>query len=212
MRKLSFYEQISIVTPGSVFLFGIMFYIPELKDILAKEGFSIGGLGIFIIIAFATGHLLAALGNIIENIYWQFHGGTPSNWIAGINPRLLSVPQINKIEILIATRFEIKIPPISEFAIKDWSPIFRQIYSDVEANGKPKRANTFNGNYGLNRGLCAAAFALSIFIIIISYDQWTISLTLLIVGLIYLYRMHRFGVHYAKEIYNQFLLLPPKNN
>ena len=35
-----------------------------------------------------------------------------------------------------------------------------------------------------------------------------LSVGLLGISLIYLYRMQRFGVHYAREIYNQFLLLP----
>jgi hypothetical protein len=89
-----------------------------------------------------------------------------------------------------------------------WSPVFRQIYSDVEKNGKPARGDIFNGNYGLNRGLCAAALALSVAIIILSTSNWQVSLGLLAVSSVYLYRTHRFGVHYAREILNQFLLLP----
>jgi hypothetical protein len=77
MNKLSFYEQVGIVIPGSVFLFGLMFYVPALHDVLAKDGISIGGLGIFVIISYAVGHLLAALGNVIENLHWRLKGGMP---------------------------------------------------------------------------------------------------------------------------------------
>jgi hypothetical protein len=38
--------------------------------------------------------------------------------------------------------------------------------------------------------------------------QWPIALALVFIGSVYLYRMHRFGVYYAREVYNQFLLLP----
>lgn len=136
-------------------------------------------------------------------------GGMPSNWIVGPNPRLLSTSQITKVEALTETRLGLNAPPFTELTAKTWSPIFRQIYSDVEKYGKPDRGNTFNGNYGLNRGLCAAALALAAAILIQSpSSQWGVSLALVGVSFIYLFRMHRFGVHYAREIYNQFLLLP----
>ncbi len=77
MNKLSFYDQAGIVTPGAVFLFGMMFYKPALRDVFAKDGVSVGGLGIFVIISYASGHLLAALGNVIEKLYWRSKGGVP---------------------------------------------------------------------------------------------------------------------------------------
>lgn len=212
MKKLSFYEQIGIVTPGAVFLFGMMFYIPELRDVFAKDGVSVGGLGIFVIISYAAGHLLAALGNVIENLYWQLRGGMPSNWIVGISPRLLSSAQVAKVEALVTARLGLTLSPIADLTASSWFPIFRQIYSDVEKHGKTGRGDTFNGNYGLNRGLCSASLALSLAIIIQAPAQWLVSLGLVGVSVVYLYRMHRFGVHYAREIYNQFLLLPSETS
>jgi hypothetical protein len=209
MNKLSFYEQVGIVIPGSVFLFGVMFYVPALRDVLAKDGISIGGLGIFVIISYAVGHLLAALGNGIENVYWRLKGGMPSNWIVGPNPRLLSSSQISKVEALVASRLGLSVPPFTELTESAWHPIFRQIYSDVEHHGKPGRGDAFNGIYGLNRGLSAATFALAVAIVILAPAQWIVSAGLLVVSVVYLYRMHRFGVHYAHEVYNQFLLLAP---
>jgi hypothetical protein len=111
MNKLSFYEQVGIVIPGAGFLFGLLFYIRDLRDLLAKDGVSIGGLGIFVIISYAVGHLLAALGNGIENLYWLCRGGMPSNWIIGPSPGLLSSGQINKVEALVASRLGISMPP-----------------------------------------------------------------------------------------------------
>ena len=210
MKKLSFYEQVGIVTPGAVFLFGMMFYVPGLRDVFAKDGVSVGGLGIFVIISYAIGHLLAALGNVIENLYWRMRGGMPSDWIVGPKPRLLTSAQIVKVEALTVARFGLILSPFAELTRKTWFPIFRQIYSDVEKHGKPGRGDTFNGIYGLNRGLCAAALALALAILIMAPAQWIVSLGLVGVSLVYLYRMHRFGVHYAREIYNQFLLLPPE--
>ena len=73
-------------------------------------------------------------------------------------------------------------------------------------NGKPQRIDTFNGNYGLNRGLCAATLALGVLYLIAK--DWVVAVGLLCVSATYLYRAQRFGVHYAREMYVQFLLLP----
>jgi hypothetical protein len=208
MNKLSFYEQAGIVTPGAVFLFGIMFYIPGLLEVFAKDGVSVGGLGIFVIISYAIGQLLAAFGNIIENIYWNMRSGMPSDWIVGPKPRLLTSAQIVKVEALATARLGLTMSPFIELTRSTWFPVFRQIYSDVEKHGKPGRGDTFNGIYGLNRGLCVSALALSVAIFIKAPAQWGVGLGLIAVSLVYLYRMHRFGVHYAREIYNRFLLLP----
>jgi hypothetical protein len=208
MNKLTFYEQVGIVIPGAIFLFGLMFFIPALHNIFAKDGISIGGLGIFVILSYAVGQLVAALGNGIENVYWHFKGGMPSNWIIGPNPRLLSAGQIAKVEAQTASRLGVTVSPLSQVTAATWFPVFRQIYSDVERYGKLARGDTFNGLYGLNRGLCAAALGLAIAALVLAPNQWFVSLGLLGVSVAYLYRMQRFGVHYAREIYNQFLLLP----
>jgi len=163
-----------------------------------------------VIISYAAGHLLAALGNGIESLYWRCGGGMPSNWIVGRSPRLLSSGQIGKVEAFVASRLGIR-PPLAEVTPSVWFPVFREIYSDVRRHGKPDRGDTFNGIYGLNRGLSAAALALAVAVVILAPSQWIVSLGLLGISSIYLYRMHRFGVHYAREVYNQFLLLPPEH-
>ena len=85
----------------------------------------------------------------------------PSNWIVGTKPRLLSPAQIVKIESLTSARLGLTIPPLKKMTPDDWFPIFRQIYSEVEKQGKSARGDIFNGIYGLNRGLCAATLALA---------------------------------------------------
>jgi hypothetical protein len=208
VNKFSFYEQVGIVIPGAVFLFVAMFYIPELRDVLGKEGINLGGLGVFLLIAYATGHLLAALGNLIETAFWRTRGGMPTNWIVGTRPRLLSPEQIVRLEVAVDKRLGLNIKPLRDFNGSIWFPICRQIDADVETHGKTSRVETFNGNYGLNRGLCAAMLALALGGLVIEPKRWFISLMFAVLSAVYLYRMHRFGVHYARELYNQFLLLP----
>jgi hypothetical protein len=61
---------------------------------------------------------------------------------------------------------------------KVWWPISRQIYTDIAKNGKPDRIDTFNGMYGLNRGLAAATFALACVGAV--QGKWSIALGLLL--------------------------------
>lgn len=182
-----------------------MFYIPALRDLLAKETISVGGLGIFLILSYAAGQLIAAVGNLIEGIYWRLRGGMPSGWVIGPKPRLLNPSQISRLQAAVAQNLGLELPTLSELTGTAWFPIFRQIYSYTETNGKPARAEAFNGNYGLNRGLGVSTLALSLIAIASDPYHWAIALGLFIASLTYLYRMHRFGVHYAREVYSQFL-------
>jgi hypothetical protein len=183
-----------------------MFYMPELRDILGSDGVSIGGLGVFLLVAFATGHLLAALGNVIEAAYWRTRGGMPSSWVVGGNPRLLSPEQIARLEAAVSARLGLAIR-LRDFDGRAWFPISRQIYADVERHGRAGRVDAFNGTYGLNRGLCGAMLALAVGGVILQPARWLVSLGVAALGGIYLLRMHRFGVDYAREAYTQFLLL-----
>lgn len=210
MKKLSFYEQVGILIPGGVLLFGVIFFLPGVRAVLtAGDGISVGGLGIFLIVAYAAGQMLAAVGNAIEAAYWRLRGGMPSNWVVGGSPRLLAPKQIEKLEAMVRSRLELQIPALAEMSRDDWHPISRQIYSDVERHGNAARLETFNGNYGLNRGLSAALVVLALLSMWVA-PQWTLPPALLVGAAIFLYRMHRFGVHYARELYSQFLLLPER--
>jgi len=42
MSKLTFYEQVGIVIPGSVLLVGLLFYFPGLSALMAKDGVTLG--------------------------------------------------------------------------------------------------------------------------------------------------------------------------
>jgi len=207
MEKLSFYEQVGIVIPGSALLFGLLLLLPELRSLFATGDVSVGGLGLFILIAYAAGHLLAAVGNLIEWIVWKVRGGMPSDWVTHDNPKIVNSQQIVQIEDRVRRRLGLQIEAIKGMPRKQWAPIFGQIYRDVLAHN-PGRVETFNGNYGLNRGLAAAALALLSVELIIHPCEWRVSLGLGAVILVYGYRMHRHGVHFAKEAYHRFLSLP----
>jgi hypothetical protein len=145
VNKLTFYEQVGIVIPGSVFLFGLLLFFPVLQAVLTKDGVSVGELGIFVLLSYAAGHLIAAVGNAAESFLWGLVGGMPSGWVTKTQTSLLSGPQIDLLEKKVQSRLGITAGKIRGLDPKIWWPISRQIYADVAKNGKAERIDTFNG-------------------------------------------------------------------
>lgn len=207
MKNLSFYEQAGIVVPGSVFLFGLFVIQPDLHDILAKDGITVGGLGVFVLLAYATGHLMAAIGNLLEKVLWWPFGGMPSNWVVNSKQSFLTEEQTALLESRLRTRLALGEIKVQGMAREKWNKTFQQLYRDVLANNAG-RSETFNGNYGLNRGLAASTLALAVALPLFVANACLPVAALLCVCLVYLYRAYRFGIHFAREIVTRFLLLP----
>jgi hypothetical protein len=92
----------------------------------------------------------------------------------------------------------------SKLSLSECLAIVREVYSLVAAAGKANRVDIFNGNYGLMRGLAASALVLLLAAIVTAKSAYVIA-ALVIVFLLALQRMHRFGKHYAIELFVQFL-------
>lgn len=205
MNKMTFYEQVGIVIPGSVLMVGLLFYFPALNTLVAKDGVTLGQFGIFLLLSYAAGHLVAAVGNALENVLWRLFGGMPTDWVTKAKCSLLSPQQVAAVETKAATRFNMPIGTLAGMDRKVWWPISRQIYADVNKNGKVERIETFNGNYGLNRGLSASCLALAV--VAATQSQWTVVIGFAVLAAVFAYRAYRFGVHYGRELYLQFLVL-----
>lgn len=203
MKKLTFYEQVGVVIPGAVLLFGLLFFIPSLKELLAKDGVSVGQLGIFVLLSYAAGHLIAALGNFGESILWRFAGGMPSVWLVKKETALISNTQRENLPKKIQARLGLAVSEIIGMDGKQWFPITRQIYADIDRNGKRDRLEAFNGNYGLNRGLAAGCLALACLAFV--EGSWQFGVGLLVFSAVYACRAYRFALHYGRELYVQFL-------
>jgi len=205
VKNLTFYEQVGILIPGSVLLASIGMLIPTLQPTISGNGVTVGALGLFLILAYAAGQAVAAVGNGLEKIVWLFFGGMPSDWITHDPPKLLTDAQIQIVRDRIRERLGYAIPNITGLPRKQWQPIFRQVYADVLANN-PGRVETFNGNYGLNRGLAAALISVMIAVSIVRPTQTAlIEPIVALLALIYVYRMYRFAVHFAREVYYAFI-------
>ena len=205
MKGISFYEQVGILIPGAVLLFGILLFLPVLKPLFATDAVTVGGLGLFLILAYALGHAVAAVGNVLEKLLWWPFGGVPTNWVTRDPPKLLRLEQVQEMRSRASKRFGSEWPPIIGLSRRAWSPLFGQLYRDVLSNN-PGRLETFNGNYGLNRGL-AAALVCIIPIALASTSDHKVAIIggAAIAAIVYLYRMYRFGVNFARELFFNFL-------
>jgi hypothetical protein len=208
VNKLTFYEQVGIVIPGSVFVFGLLFFFPGLQTVLTKDGVSLGDFGIFLLLSYAAGHLIAAIGNVGERLFWWFFGGMPTDWITKTGTTLLSSSQVDLVDKKVQARLGIT-DKVRGLDPKVWWPISRQMYADIAKNGKPDRIDTFNGMYGLNRGLAAATFSLPC--VAAGQCKWSIAVGLILLTAVYDYRAYRFAVHYGRELFLQFLVLDDAN-
>jgi len=86
-----------------------------------------------------------------------------------------------------------------------WYSITRQVYGFVSAAGRAQRIDIFNGNYGLCRGVAAALLVSLAIVSVKDWANWRAELLLLGLAALAIYRMHRFGVRYGRELFVQFI-------
>src|SRR5215469_16076236 len=99
-KNFSFYEHSGILIPGAALVFGLLFFFPEFRALFFSDGVSVGGLGLFLLISYAAGHLAAALGNIMEACLWGIGGGRPLTWVVRPDSNLLAPEQLGSLESL----------------------------------------------------------------------------------------------------------------
>jgi len=210
MRQFDFYEFAGVIAPGTVILLAAGLIWPDYLGEVQKLNVSLGGFGLALLLAYVAGHLLQAVGNLLESAWWKLIGGWPSDWPRTGKGGLLSELQLVKLQerIRIDLGFDNFIlgPNVSP---KSWHPLFHQIYATVRAAGRDDRAHTFNGNYGMFRGIASAAI-ISMIIILVArgWEAWPYAFVFLVATGLAVFRMHRFARLYALETYVQFLALP----
>lgn len=191
-RDVDFYEFVSLIVPGSAFLVLIGYLFSETGNVtfLAPQDF--GNLGIHLIFAYIVGHLLQAIGNGLERLYWRAWKGMPSDWP-------FSRPQKANADARTAVETLCKQKAID---LQQWQFLVAQARSTVYSSNRAGRLHIFNGNYGMFRGLVAAELIVGILVLWTPYGNLPLFyLCLTIITILTLYRMHRFGQNYAKELF-----------
>ena len=186
----------------------------EFTGILSSQQLSVGDLGLFIVLAYVAGHLVQSLGNLVEWVFWKPFGGMPTTWvIAGRTVDYLNPQQVEALPAKVEQILGWKLGKgLGEMTEKEWTPVVRSIYAAVQAAGRSGRVDVFNGNYGMLRGVGSALLvAAGLCLVGAGEAQWIAAGAVLALATLALVRMSRFGRHYARELFIQFLTLKPES-
>jgi hypothetical protein len=209
-RTFDFYEYAGFVIPGALTIMAILWLFPESRTLFSKEGVTLGELGLFVIIAYAAGQLVQAIGNYLEWLWWRPWGGMPTGRV--LCGKYLTSEQYQR--LLTALRPALGGAEPNKISDAQRRAIVREIYAEVLAAEKAARIDIFSGSYGLMRGL-SAAFLEAIVVAVVEGKSAMILGTLVVLFLLALQRMHRYSQHYAIELFVQYLALrgkKPGNN
>jgi hypothetical protein len=210
MKQFDFYEFTGILVPGATVLTGAVVLFPGWGLPALIKDTSIGGLGVFIVLAYVLGHLVQAVGNGIESIWWKIWGGMPTDWLRTKPDCLLAPSQLTVLEKAVKERLGLDGLQISHSTAGQWYAVTRQVYAEVAGAGRAARIDVFNGNYGLNRGIGAGLLVVLVIALINWPVDWTFAGGVTAALALAIYRMHRFARHYAREVFVQFLQLPAR--
>jgi len=206
MSKFDYYEIVGVLAPGVALLVGSALIFPEIASWIEKENFSLGDFGIVVIVAFILGHLVQAVGNFLENIYWKFRGGRPTDWVRTKKHHLLSDGQIRDLNArLKITLEEERVGSIHDLKDYAWASIGTEMAERIKAKGLDARSYLFNGNYGLMRGIAAAFLLIMIALVVTKTGTWQVFAFVAFGFVLALYRMERFGKYYAKALFTAYL-------
>jgi hypothetical protein len=211
MKKFEFYEFAGILAPGALAVYGLARIYPELGILVRNEKVSFGELGLLLILAFVAGHLVQAFGNFVEWVWWKCAGGWPSDWVRSGKHHLLANAQCLVLPARIRDILRIECPDqLGAITPGDWKAITRQAYAAVRKAGRAERIDIFSGNYGMFRGVAAVLVVILVAAVNdVEHGSWRLYGALLVMALLALVRMHRFGVHYARELFVQFIGMQP---
>lgn len=202
--KFDPYEYIGVIIPGSILVVAVSLLYPDLAPLLEKS-LSLGDLGLILVLSFVAGHLLQAGGNIYERVVWAPAGGMPTSWVAKTKTQLLSKDQLERLDRKISEDFG-----AGRAALSRGRGPMREIFVSIRQHGNIDRIEKFNRNYGLMRGIAVAFLVAAILTATIDFSQWRIVLLLLAACAVATYRMMRFGTHYAREVFAEYLNLKTK--
>lgn len=195
MEKLGIYDYVAVIVPGVAFLFGLGVMLPESgvhAAILLPH--DLGSATVHLVLAFALGHMLQVIGQLLHYFYWIDYGGLPTDWPMSRDHPELS-PDLRRLVVGVAGEKDVR-------DLVSWRRAVSTARSLVTADGFAARLEVFHANYGMFRSICVAGLLL---LCISPWGQlnlwatWSVLSAVMVVSLI---GMHRFGVHYARELFS----------
>lgn len=199
MRTFDFYEFVGVLVPGAValiitqVLFGSVLSGQTLPQ-------NLGSLGVYIILAYFIGHLIQGLARGVEVIYWYLWKGMPTDWPVTRPAWKGGTGAISGVSKM--TGKQLPEEGDEKMRLLAWQAMVRQARSTIYAIGRATRVQIFNSNYGMFRAL------LTLLLLAAVAARWATEVkpavamwTLLVLAALAERRMHRFGTHYATELF-----------
>jgi len=208
MRQFDFHEFLGYIAPGMLLLIGVICIWPDGEKVLPVTDITFGAFGVGVVLAYAAGQLIQAFGNVIEKRFWWFWGGMPTDWIRTCKHELIAPTQRERVKANVARMLNRNSFEFDDVTAKRWYSITRQVYAAVAGADRAVRVDVFNGHYGLCRGTTASLLFLLAMSLLVNWHTWKVHVMLVSLFFLAIYRMHRFGVHYGRELFVQFLELP----
>lgn len=209
-REFTFYEFVGVIAPGSVLLLGLQYCLPSVANLLGKSEFSLGDLGVFVILAYVLGHLIQSVGNLLEWLWWKPFKGMPSLWVQKDDCSYLDASQVAALPEKLSAILGFKVRSPQDYEPGKWFALSRQVAAALHQRKVADRLETFNGNYGLFRGIAASLLVtITLLLICKGCGAWKEGLVGVLLLAMAIARMHRFGRYYARELYVQALQLSP---
>ena len=194
MEKLNIYEYVAVIVPGVVFLFGLGATLPESyvfhRVVMPHD---MGTAAVHLFLAFALGHMLQVIGQHLHAAYWSDFGGFPTDWPFTRQHKELS-PELLQVVLEASGQSEAE-------DLHQWRRAVGAVRSLVTTEGFASRLETFHANYGMFRGTVVAGVLLLFVMPWCTLDLWVVCPIILFGVIISLLGMHRFGVHYARELF-----------
>ena len=203
------YEVISVISPGVVISLLLSTESLQIRALFGEDGFSVGDLGLFLVISFVLGHLIQSVGNLIEPIVWPLHG-LPTNRIRFPNQNLVTSKQRDALCERVCAMESTDIG-LEEYSRDDWNAVLARAYARVRNANRSMRVDIANRTYGLFRGL-TAAFAVSLlWYCAAHWTDWDATAFLAAMLIAAIWRMRRAGERYARTLVLEFIDLPKVN-
>jgi hypothetical protein len=134
-RTFDFYEYAGFIIPGAVVVMAVVWLFPESRALFSKEGVTLGELGLFVIIAYAAGQLVQAIGNFLEWLWWKPWGGMPTGRV--LTGKLPTPEQHQRLIETLQPALGGADP--SEIPEAQRRAIVREVYAEVLGAGKAAR-------------------------------------------------------------------------
>jgi|GEM_PF-2842215 len=197
------FEFKSIIIPGGYVLSFLLITHPSIESFIATITF--GGFSLFVFLSFIIGQLINSLSYFQEKLFWYFFGGMPTDWLLRENrqkkrwAKILTETQLLKLDELIQKKLIID---LNNVHTNDYRAVVHQLRLNIH-NDKLHRLLDHNTQYCLHRSLSTASALLACYLFFIY--AWTIGIILIICSFLFSYRLYKFGIYYARELFLQFI-------